>query len=151
GGRKTVLGNHNHFVGRGRDPGALGIKTGYTTKAGSTIVAAQRRGNRTLVVVVLGSKVMYDDVRALFSYGFKVKPKVGAELLGQLPDPPEAVDPDPTLPPAADRITGRVSATPSPLVERLGLHLLAAPVPIAALAGVACLLFGVLALVWRRR
>jgi D-alanyl-D-alanine carboxypeptidase len=151
GGRKTVLGNHNHFVGRGRDPGALGIKTGYTTKAGSTIVAAQRRGSRTLVAVVLGSKVMYDDIRALFAYGFKVKPKVGAELLGQPPDPPEAADPDPTLPPAADRITGRVSATPSPLVERLGLRLLAAPVPLAALAGVACVLFGVLALVWRRR
>ena len=64
-GRKTVLGNHNHFVGWGRDPGALGVKTGYTTKAGSTIVAAQRRNGRTLVAVVLGSKVMYDDVRAL--------------------------------------------------------------------------------------
>jgi hypothetical protein len=94
---------------------------------------------------------MYDDIRALFAYGFKVKPKVGAELLGQLPDSPEAADPDPTLPPAADRITGRVAATPSPLVERLGLRLLAAPVPLAALAGVACVLFGVLALVWRRR
>ena len=151
GGRKTVLGNHNHFVGQGRDPGALGIKTGYTTKAGSTIVAAQRRGSRTLVAVVLGSKVMYDDVRALFAYGFKVKPKVGAELLGPLPDPPEAATPDAILPPAVDRVTGRVAATPSPLIERLGLRLLAAPVPLAAVAGLACLLLGVLALVWRRR
>ena len=83
-----MLGNHNHFVGQGRDPGALGIKTGYTTKAGSTIVAAQRRGGRTLVAVVLGSQVMYDDVRALMGYGFKVKPKVGAELLGVRPEPP---------------------------------------------------------------
>jgi serine-type D-Ala-D-Ala carboxypeptidase (penicillin-binding protein 5/6) len=151
-GRKTVLGNHNHFVGRGRDPGALGVKTGYTTKAGSTIVAAQRRNGRTLVAVVLGSKVMYEDVRALFGYGFKVKPKVGAELLGQLPDPPEATpDPDPTLPPAADRITGRVAATPSPLIERLGLRLLAAPVPVAAIGGVACLVLGGLVLLLRRR
>jgi hypothetical protein len=93
---------------------------------------------------------MYDDVHALFGYGFKVQPKVGAELLGQLPDPPEAA-PDPTLPPAAERITGRVAASPSPLVERLGLRLLAAPLPVAALAGVACLLLGALALVWRRR
>jgi len=150
GGRKTVLGNHNHFVGLGRDPGALGIKTGYTTKAGSTIVAAQRRGGRTLVAVVLGSKVMYDDVRALLGYGFKVEPKVGAELLGQLPDPEQAA-PDATLPPAADRITGRVAASPSPLVERLGLRILAAPVPLAALGGVTCLLLGALALLWRRR
>ena len=102
------------------------------------------------MAVVLGSKVMYDDVRALFGYGFKVKPKVDAELLGQLPDPPLAA-PDATLPPAADRITGRVGASPSPLVERLSLRILAAPVPMAALGGVACLLLGTLALVWRRR
>jgi D-alanyl-D-alanine carboxypeptidase (penicillin-binding protein 5/6) len=149
-GRRTVLGNHNHFVGQGRDPGALGIKTGYTTKAGSTIVAAQRRGGRTLVAVVLGSKHMYDDVRALLGYGFKVKPKVGAELLGVRPEPPEEAT-EPTLPPAAERITGRVATSPSPLVERLGLRILAAPVPLAACAAVACLLLGGLALLWRRR
>jgi serine-type D-Ala-D-Ala carboxypeptidase (penicillin-binding protein 5/6) len=154
GGRRTVLGNHNHFVGRGRDPGALGVKTGYTSKAGSTIVAAQRRGGRTLVAVVLGSKVMYDDVRALLGYGFKVRPTAGAERLGVLPGPPagDAGDAaEATLPPAADRATGRVSGTPSPLVERFGPQILAAPVPLAACAGVACLLLGILALVWRRR
>jgi D-alanyl-D-alanine carboxypeptidase len=150
GGRKTVLGNHNHFVGLGRDPGALGIKTGYTTRAGSTIVAAQRRGDRTLVAVVLGSDHMYDDVRALLGYGFKVRPEVGAELLGVRPEPPEDATGAP-LPPAADRITDRVAASPSPLVERLGLRILAAPVPLAAGAGVACLLLGGLALLWRRR
>ncbi|HWD44493.1 MAG TPA: D-alanyl-D-alanine carboxypeptidase [Actinomycetota bacterium] len=150
GGRKTVLGNHNHFVGLGRDPGALGIKTGYTTRAGSTIVAAQRRGGRTLVAVVLGSDHMYDDVRALFGYGFKVKPKAGAELLGVHPEPPEDAT-GATLPPAAERLTGRVAAGPSPLVERLGLRILAAPVPLAAGGAVACLLLGGLALLWRRR
>jgi len=154
GGRRTVLGNHNHFVGQGRDPGALGVKTGYTTKAGATIVAAQRRNGRTLVAVVLGSKVMYDDVRALLGYGFKVRPKAGAELLGVVPDPPDEAADDAaaaTLPPAADRVTGRVSGSPSPLVERLSLRILAAPLPVAALAGVACLLLGSLALIWRRR
>jgi D-alanyl-D-alanine carboxypeptidase (penicillin-binding protein 5/6) len=149
-GRRTVLANHNHFVGWGRDPGALGVKTGYTTKAGSTIVAAQRRGGRTLLAVALGSRVMYDDVRALFRYGFRVKPKVGAELLGVRPAPPDD-GPAPTLPPAAERITGRVSGTPSPLTERVGVRILAAPVPLAACAGVACLLLGGLALFWRRR
>jgi hypothetical protein len=59
--------------------------------------------------------------------------------------------PDPTLPPATDRITGPVSGVPSPLVERLGVRILAAPVPLAACAGVACLAFGALALFWRRR
>jgi hypothetical protein len=87
-------------------------------------------------------------VRALFGYGFRVKPKVGAELLGVRPDAPDGSDP--TLPPAAERITGRVSGSPSPLVERLSLRMLAAPVPLAACAGLACVLVGVLALVWRR-
>jgi D-alanyl-D-alanine carboxypeptidase (penicillin-binding protein 5/6) len=150
-GRPTVLGNHNHFVGQGRDPGALGIKTGYTTKAGSTIVAAQRRGGRTLVAVVLGSDRMYDDVRALLGYGFKAKAKAGAEFLGVRPDPPAAAAAAPTLPPPTERLTGQGGPTPSPLVERLGPRVLAAPLPLAAGAGVACLLLGGLVLLWRRR
>ncbi|MFL5795497.1 MAG: D-alanyl-D-alanine carboxypeptidase family protein, partial [Actinomycetota bacterium] len=149
-GRRTVLANHNHFVGWGRDLGAIGVKTGYTTRAGSTIVAAQRRGGRTLLAVALGSKVMYDDVRAMLRYGFKVRPKAGAELLGVRPEPPDD-GPAPTLPPAPERITGRVSSAPSPLVERLGVRILAAPMPLAASVGVACLLLGSLALFWRRR
>ena len=151
-GRKIMLDNHNHFVGRGRDPGALGVKTGYTTKAGSTIVAAQRRGGRTLVAVVLGSDHMYDDVRGLLGYGFKLQPKVGAEILGPRPEAPGPLQaPDDTLPPAVDRIADRVATGSSPLVERLGVRILAAPVPLAAFAGVACLLLGALALIWRRR
>jgi serine-type D-Ala-D-Ala carboxypeptidase (penicillin-binding protein 5/6) len=150
-GHRTVLANHNHFVGRGRDPGAIGVKTGYTTRAGSTIVAAQRRGGRTLLAVALGSKTMYDDVRAMFRYGFKAKPRAGAERLGLRPAPPPGPGPAPTLPPAAERITGRVSGTPSPLIERLGVRILAAPVPLAACAGVACLLLGSLALFRHRR
>jgi hypothetical protein len=94
---------------------------------------------------------MYDDVRALLGYGFKVKPEVGAEILGARPETAGSADAtDDTLPPAADRITDRVAATPSPLVDRLGLRILAAaPVPLAASAGIACLLLGALAL--RRR
>jgi D-alanyl-D-alanine carboxypeptidase (penicillin-binding protein 5/6) len=149
-GRRVVLSNHNHFVGWGRDPGALGVKTGYTTKAGSTIVAAQRRGGRTLVAVALGSDHIYEDVRALLGYGFKVQPVAGEELLGARPAEPEAAAPGATLPPAAERITGRVGVSPSPLVERLGLRILAAPLPLAACAGVACLVLGALALAWRR-
>jgi serine-type D-Ala-D-Ala carboxypeptidase (penicillin-binding protein 5/6) len=149
-GHRTVLANHNHFVGWGRDKGAIGVKTGYTTKADSTIVAAQRRGGRTLLAVALGSKAMYQDVRALLGYGFKVKPRAGAELLGVQPEPADD-GPAPTLPPAADRVTGRVSGVPSPLVERLSVRILAAPVPLAACAGVGCLVLGALALFWRRR
>jgi serine-type D-Ala-D-Ala carboxypeptidase (penicillin-binding protein 5/6) len=151
-GHVQVLANHNHFVGWGRDPGALGVKTGYTIKARSTIVAAQRRGGRTLVAVALGSDRMYDDVRALLAYGFKARPKPDAEVLGVAAEPagPQRHSPERLLPPAADRMTGRVGAAPSPLVERLGLRLLALPLPLAACAGAGCLVVGLLALVWLR-
>jgi D-alanyl-D-alanine carboxypeptidase (penicillin-binding protein 5/6) len=145
-----VLANHNHFVSWGRDPGALGIKTGYTVRARSTIVAAQRRDGRTLIAVALGSDHMYDDVRALFAYGFKASPAADAEVLGHAPATAAPDAPAATLPPAAERFTGRVAAPPASLVERLGLRLLAMPVPLAACAGVGCLLLGGLVLAWRR-
>jgi D-alanyl-D-alanine carboxypeptidase (penicillin-binding protein 5/6) len=147
-----VLANHNHFVSWGRDPGALGIKTGYTVRARSTIVAAQRRGGRTLIAVALGSDRMYDDVRALFAYGFKVRPRADAEVLGAAAAPEaeaeQAAAPEETLPPAVERLTGRVGSPQ--LVERLGVRMLAMPLPLAACAAVGCLLLGGLVLVWRR-
>jgi hypothetical protein len=95
---------------------------------------------------------MYDDVRSLLGYGFEVRPKVGAELLGVRPEPEGDGTTEATLPPAADeRLPGRATGSPSPVVERLGLRILAAPLPVAAVGGVTCLLLGALALVWRRR
>jgi D-alanyl-D-alanine carboxypeptidase len=38
---------------RTRYPGAIGLKTGFTNRAGRCLVAAVRRGGRTRVVVVL--------------------------------------------------------------------------------------------------
>jgi hypothetical protein len=94
---------------------------------------------------------MYDDVRALFAYGFKVKPRADAEVLGAVAAPEEGTQanaPEETLPPAVDRLTGRIGSPQ--LVERLGLRMLAMPLPLAACAGVGCLLLGGLALAWRR-
>jgi serine-type D-Ala-D-Ala carboxypeptidase (penicillin-binding protein 5/6) len=149
-GHVTVLGNHNHFVGFGRDPGALGIKTGYTVKAHSTIVAAQRRGGRTLIAVALGSDDMYDDVRSLLAYGFKVRPSPDAEMLGVRPEAEAGRATAATLPPA-ERFGGPVGADrASPLVERAGRRLLAAPLPVAASTAVALLLLGGLVVAWFR-
>jgi serine-type D-Ala-D-Ala carboxypeptidase (penicillin-binding protein 5/6) len=149
-GHVTVLGNHNHFVGFGRDPGALGIKTGYTLKAHSTVVAAQRRGGRTLIAVALGSDDMYDDVRSLLAYGFKVRPSPDAEMLGVRPEAEAGRATAATLPPV-ERFGGQVGADPaSPLVERAGRRLLAAPLPVAASTAVALLLLGGLVVAWFR-
>ena len=53
-GGRLHLTNTNPLL-RARVPGVLGIKTGYTRRAGRCLVAAVRRGGRRLGVVLLGS------------------------------------------------------------------------------------------------
>ena len=62
------LGNHNQLLTR--YPGAVGLKTGYTRKAGENLVAAARRGTRTILTVVLGAPNLYKDTAALLDEGF---------------------------------------------------------------------------------
>lgn len=61
--------------GVARYPGLIGIKNGYTTHAGNTLVAAARRGGRTLVVTVMnpqtgGGFTVYEEARELLDWGF---------------------------------------------------------------------------------
>lgn len=51
-------------------PGAFGVKTGKTGRAGYTLVATAERNGRTLLVVVLGSKTHFDDAVRLLDFGF---------------------------------------------------------------------------------
>lgn len=51
-------------------PEAVGVKIGYTEKAGQTIVAAAERDGRRLIVSVLGSWDRYGDAIALFEWAF---------------------------------------------------------------------------------
>ncbi|MFF9345119.1 D-alanyl-D-alanine carboxypeptidase family protein [Streptomyces sp. NPDC014773] len=83
--------------GVGRYPGLIGIKNGYTSNAGNTLVAAARRGERTLVVSVMnpqsgGGLAVYEEARSLLDWGFeaagKVRP-VGSLLPPKSPDSPE--------------------------------------------------------------
>lgn len=51
--------------------GILGVKTGYTTEAGRTFVAAVRRGDRTLIVALMGIVEPSESAaKRLFSWGF---------------------------------------------------------------------------------
>ena len=50
--------------------GANGLKTGYTGDAGGCIIATVTRGDRHLMVVLMGSDIMYGDAVHLFDYGF---------------------------------------------------------------------------------
>jgi D-alanyl-D-alanine carboxypeptidase (penicillin-binding protein 5/6) len=52
-------------------PGANGVKTGYTHKAGPCLVASATRGGRSLVAVVLDSPDMYTDAKRLLDFGFE--------------------------------------------------------------------------------
>ncbi|ARP73539.1 D-alanyl-D-alanine carboxypeptidase [Streptomyces pluripotens] len=62
-------------------PGLIGIKNGYTTNAGNTLVAAARRGGRTLVATVMnpqegGGFTVYEEARALLDWGFSAAGRV---------------------------------------------------------------------------
>lgn len=54
-------------------PGAIGVKTGYTSKAGLVLVAAAERDGRRLYAVVMGSdgpRAHFRDATALLDHGF---------------------------------------------------------------------------------
>jgi D-alanyl-D-alanine carboxypeptidase (penicillin-binding protein 5/6) len=63
--------NRNLLVGS--YPGATGVKTGFTSAAGNVIVASARRGERELVVAILGSgpdPARFRDAARLLDVGF---------------------------------------------------------------------------------
>ena len=53
-------------------PGVIGLKTGYTTNAGRTFIGMARRGDRTLVVALMGiHEASADAARKALTWGFK--------------------------------------------------------------------------------
>ncbi|MFF8784562.1 D-alanyl-D-alanine carboxypeptidase family protein [Streptomyces sp. NPDC015125] len=68
--------------------GLIGVKNGYTTHAGNTLIAAARRDGRTLLVTVMnpqsGSRnAVYEETRDLLDWGFEAAPRAAA--VGVLP------------------------------------------------------------------
>jgi D-alanyl-D-alanine carboxypeptidase (penicillin-binding protein 5/6) len=53
-------------------PGAIGIKTGWTTLAGPCLVAAAQRHGTMLIAVVLDSQHEYHDAARLLNVGFRL-------------------------------------------------------------------------------
>jgi D-alanyl-D-alanine carboxypeptidase (penicillin-binding protein 5/6) len=51
-------------------PGATGLKTGWTGRAGGCLIATATRNGRHLVVVLLASPRIFDETSALLDYGF---------------------------------------------------------------------------------
>ena len=51
-------------------PGATGLKTGWTGRAGGCLIATATRGGRRLLVVVMGSPSIFNEAASLLDYGF---------------------------------------------------------------------------------
>jgi D-alanyl-D-alanine carboxypeptidase (penicillin-binding protein 5/6) len=60
--------NYNRLLGS--YPGANGVKTGYTHKAGPCLVASATRNGTSLIAVVLDSPDVYGDAKRLLDLGF---------------------------------------------------------------------------------
>jgi len=60
--------------------GAEGGKTGFTNAAGQTYVGKFCRGDDELIVAIMGSEKMWDDVQCLVTYGFTKKQKIDSEV-----------------------------------------------------------------------
>ncbi|MFC8914181.1 D-alanyl-D-alanine carboxypeptidase family protein [Streptomyces sp. NPDC057116] len=102
-----------------RYPGILGIKNGYTTNAGHTLIAAARKGPRTLVVSVMnprrgGAHAVYEEARDLLDWGFAAgaaaRP-VGSLLPPLAAAPVRAAAPPAPVSPAAPRPAPSVPPT----------------------------------------
>ena len=61
--------NHNKLLWR--YDGCVGMKTGFTEKAGRTLVSAAERDGMTLIAVTLNDGDDWADHAALFDYGFR--------------------------------------------------------------------------------
>ena len=77
--------NHHKMIKNGEYyyEGVLGGKTGYTDASGNTLVTYCKRGNITLVAVILNSTSAanaYSDTASLFNYGFENFEKVDMKV-----------------------------------------------------------------------
>ena len=69
-GRRLDVNSTNPLL-RERYPGTIGLKTGYTERAGHCLIAVVRRGGRTLAAIVLNSPNTRDQSKRLLQAGFR--------------------------------------------------------------------------------
>lgn len=75
------LSNHNKLLWQYE--GCIGMKTGYTDKAGRTLVSCAEREGQRLIVVTLNAPNDWKDHAALFDYGFANYPRQMLALSGR--------------------------------------------------------------------
>jgi D-alanyl-D-alanine carboxypeptidase len=69
-GRRLEVHTTNPLLREGY-PGTIGLKTGYTERAGHCLIAVVRRGDRTLASIVLDSPNTRDQSKRLLQAGFR--------------------------------------------------------------------------------
>jgi D-alanyl-D-alanine carboxypeptidase (penicillin-binding protein 5/6) len=113
-GRMWNIRNHNRLLWT--FPGALGGKTGWTRASRHCYVGMVERGGRTLIVSVLASSRLWDDIQELLQYGFSdIEPGEPrfVPLSTVTPLPPPA--PKPTL---ERRPPERKPPAPKPIAQK---------------------------------
>jgi len=69
-GKTQTCVNHNKLLSTYK--GCIGIKTGYTKKAGRTLTSCAERDGTRLIAVTLNDSDDWNDHKALFDYGFSL-------------------------------------------------------------------------------
>ncbi len=69
-----TLRNHNKALWQVE--GAVGGKTGFTSRARQTYVGQFKRGDDAIVVAIMGSETMWSDIKRLVEYGFQRKEQI---------------------------------------------------------------------------
>lgn len=76
-GKSFEIDTHNRLLGS--YPGTIGVKNGHTAAAGSSLVAAARRGGRTVLVTLMhADPTMWRQAAALLDWGFRADGQVAA-------------------------------------------------------------------------
>ncbi|MZD05926.1 D-alanyl-D-alanine carboxypeptidase, partial [Streptomyces sp. SID5785] len=88
---RLLVGSH----GVERYPGLIGVKNGYTSQAGNTLVSAATRKGRTVLVTVMNpqdgdSNAVYEESRELLDWGFEAAPIAAARAVQAGPQRPAA-------------------------------------------------------------
>jgi serine-type D-Ala-D-Ala carboxypeptidase (penicillin-binding protein 5/6) len=78
GGRSFQLKNVNRLIGR--YPGALGVKTGTTPKAGQCLVALAKRNDRKVLLVIMNSRHRWQTAPAMLDAAFGVNSAAEAKF-----------------------------------------------------------------------
>ena len=111
--------NQNDLIMEGYD-GAVGVKTGFTSKAGRTFIGAAERDGRTLIVTLLGIGEPSDQAaRKLLNWGFKNRDRIVP--VGELVDPLDAAATSESVTPPPP------ATTPDPMPVAAPTELTASP------------------------